>query len=444
MTRRAVAVIDATGLVAGVVALAGLHATRLAPVPYPLVGSFQLTWSLVLAGLLLVTGYTIGLPELPRNRTEVVLSSAGVVSASLLAVSVSQLALGSQLLPRSVLLLVAVLHPVWALLVWNLARDVDHHQASRDRVLVVAEHGDEVAALHLDLASRPERTATVVGHLRPTDMDRGDVNSSVLVDTAVDLGATVVVLDAAAQDDPRIVSQMTVLHGRGIRFRPMSLFYSEWLGKLPLSELERVSLLFDIGELHRARYQRGKRVVDVVAGCVGVAAIIPVGAAVCVANLAGNRGPLLFRQVRVGKGGQAFEMLKFRTMSPTAGDHCTWTGEDDPRITRFGRILRRTHLDELPQALNILRGELSLVGPRPEQVHYVEELRAKLPFYDARHLVRPGLTGWAQVKYGYAGSDADALEKLQYDLFYLRRQGFRFDLRITVRTLRHLTGTGAR
>ena len=108
------------------------------------------------------------------------------------------------------------------------------------------------------------------------------------------------------------------------------------------------------------------------------------------------------------------------------------------------RQLRDTHVDELPQVWNVLRGDLSTVGPRPEQPHYVDELVAKLPFYDVRHLVRPGLTGWAQVKYGYAGSESDALEKLQYEFFYLRHQGLALDLRIVGRTLRSVLGRGGR
>jgi lipopolysaccharide/colanic/teichoic acid biosynthesis glycosyltransferase len=120
-----------------------------------------------------------------------------------------------------------------------------------------------------------------------------------------------------------------------------------------------------------------------------------------------------------------------------------WTSEADPRITPFGNLLRRSHLDELPQVWNILRGDLAVVGPRPEQPRYVADLTEKLPFYDLRHLVRPGLTGWAQVKYGYAGTEADALEKLQYEFFYLRRQSMGFDLQVMGRTLRSvLKGAG--
>jgi lipopolysaccharide/colanic/teichoic acid biosynthesis glycosyltransferase len=154
-----------------------------------------------------------------------------------------------------------------------------------------------------------------------------------------------------------------------------------------------------------------------------------------VLDLIGNRGTIFYRQRRVGKGGSEFTILKFRTMLPSQGG-TSWTEHDDPRVTRVGRWLRRTHLDELPQVLNILRGDLALVGPRPEQPAYVEELRQKIPFYDIRHLVHPGLTGWAQVKFDYGATVADALEKLQYEFFYLRHQSLSLDARIVARTLR--------
>jgi lipopolysaccharide/colanic/teichoic acid biosynthesis glycosyltransferase len=145
----------------------------------------------------------------------------------------------------------------------------------------------------------------------------------------------------------------------------------------------------------------------------------------------------------VGKGGQPFTLLKFRTMEPSTAPttHGEWTAADDPRVTRFGRVLRATHLDELPQMINILRGELAVVGPRPEQPHYVDELSDKLAFYPLRHLVRPGLTGWAQVKYGYAGNESDALEKLQYEFWYLHHQSLRTDARIIGRTVRSILGS---
>jgi lipopolysaccharide/colanic/teichoic acid biosynthesis glycosyltransferase len=211
-----------------------------------------------------------------------------------------------------------------------------------------------------------------------------------------------------------------------------------------VSELERASLFFDIGELHGARYARAKRLLDIplaVAGTVVLAVLVPL---VLVANRVGNRGPLFFRQTRIGKGGRPFTLVKLRTMSDAVAGPGEWTAEADPRVTPFGRVLRATHLDELPQVLNILRGELGVVGPRPEQPHYVDELTDKLPFYRLRHLVRPGLTGWAQVKYGYAGSESAALEKLQYEFWYLRHQSLRTDARIVGRTLRSVLGSEGR
>jgi lipopolysaccharide/colanic/teichoic acid biosynthesis glycosyltransferase len=265
------------------------------------------------------------------------------------------------------------------------------------------------------------------------------------VEAVVREGATVVVLDREAQGDESIVGQAAALHEAGIRVRTLTLFYDEWLGKLPVWELERVSLMFDIGEIHRARYGRLKRLADVAMSLVSAAVVVVVIPLVWLGNRFANRGPLFYRQARVGKNGATFQILKFRTMRANgASIPNEWTSEEDPRITPFGHVLRRTHLDELPQVLNILRGDLSVVGPRPEQPQYVRELTGKIPFYDLRHRVRPGLTGWAQVKYGYAGSESDALQKLQYEFYYLRHQSLTMDARILGRTIRHVVGRGGR
>jgi lipopolysaccharide/colanic/teichoic acid biosynthesis glycosyltransferase len=306
-------------------------------------------------------------------------------------------------------------------------------------VLLVARP-DEVAALELELDEAPEKRASVVATLPPA-VAAEDPES--LLELASRTGATVLVLSREAAADERIVDRAAALHERGVRIRTLSLFYEEWLGKLPLAELERVALMFDIGEIHRLRYGRVKRAFDVVVAvpCLLVlAACLPV---VAFANAFGNPGPLLYRQRRVGRGGREFTILKLRTMRPDSGPS-TWTQEDDPRITPVGRWLRRTHLDELPQAVNLLRGDLSVIGPRPEQPHYVSELTEKIRFYHLRHLVRPGITGWAQVKYGYAADEGDAVEKLQYEFWYLRHQNLALDARIVGRTVRSVLRGGGR
>jgi lipopolysaccharide/colanic/teichoic acid biosynthesis glycosyltransferase len=309
-----------------------------------------------------------------------------------------------------------------------------------DRVLFIG-NAESAAMLGSDLDGPSEHAAALLGSLSVDAARASDGGLEPLCERVPDVGATIVVLDREALADERVVAQAAFLHERGVRIRTLSLFYEEWLGKLPVGELERTSLLFDIGEVHRARYVRVKRVVDFAFGVTLLLPLLVVVLGAMVGNAVANRGPLLFRQPRVGKNGHVFTILKLRTMKadseiPTG----EWTATDDPRVTSFGRLLRRSHLDELPQVINILRGDLSIVGPRPEQPRYVEELTEKLPFYGLRHLVRPGLTGWAQVKYGYAGNEADALEKLQYEFFYLRRQSLALDLRIIGRTLRSVTG----
>jgi lipopolysaccharide/colanic/teichoic acid biosynthesis glycosyltransferase len=325
----------------------------------------------------------------------------------------------------------------------NLSLDGRTADERRDRVVVVGEPA-AVTRVALELETSAESAAAIVASAEPEQV-LAVGRRRPLEELVRSQQATVLVIDRAAQEQPSILAQAAALHGDGVRVRTLSLFYEEWLGKLPLTELERVSMMFDIGEIHRQRYTRVKRVVDVVLGLVGTVGLVLLTPAVLVGNALANRGPLLYRQTRVGKGNREFQILKFRTMRPSSGAEPTaWTGEDDPRITPFGQLLRRSHLDELPQVVNILRGELSIVGPRPEQPHYVRELSEKLPFYSMRHLVRPGLTGWAQVKYGYAGDERDALEKLQYEFFYLRRQSLSLDLRIVGRTVRSVLGGDGR
>lgn len=421
----------------------GLSKFHAAAHQYDYTSSSRFAWSLAYIALLCAAAYGAGLPELPRNRRSAALTVAASTGAAALAMSVLQLVVGSALLPRFVVFGAPVLLVPVAVVSSGLARKGRARDGQRDRVVAVVGP-EESANLSRELDALPERPAVLTWVLAPQEaVAEGDHRP--VVDVVRATAATAVVLDRVALAEESIVAQAAKLHESGVRVRTLSLFYDEWLGKLPVSELERIGLFFDIGELHRARYGRIKRILDTLgasAGAVALALVIPV---VWVGNKLGNRGSLLYRQTRVGKGGREFEILKFRTMTAGgAGAGTQWTTEDDPRITPFGAWLRRSHLDELPQVINILRGDLSVVGPRPEQPHYVEELEAKIPFYGLRHLVRPGLTGWAQVKYPYGASEGDAFEKLQYEFYYLRHQGLGLDLRITGRTLRSVLGRGGR
>ncbi len=429
------------GIVAVVLGLSKAHATVHV---YDFTASSRFAWSLAYIGLLVMAAYGTGLPELPRTRRSAVLTAAASTAAAALAISVLQLVMGSALLPRFVVFGTPALLVPFAVLCAALARDGRTRDGQRDRVVVVAGP-DESAHMAHELDAQPERPAVLACVLSPVEAVPRGPDHHPLVDAVERVGATAVVLDRAALADESIVAQAAGLHESGVRVRTLSLFYDQWLGKLPVAELERISLLFDIGELHRARYSRVKRILDTAVAAAGLAVLAITVPFVWLGNHLGNRGPLLYRQPRVGKGGHEFQILKFRTMTPAhEGVDSAWTSEDDPRITPFGAWLRRTHLDELPQVVNILRGDLAVVGPRPEQPQYVAELEAKIPFYRLRHLVRPGLTGWAQVKYPYGASEGDALEKLQYEFYYLRHQSLALDLRISGRTLRSVLGRGGR
>jgi lipopolysaccharide/colanic/teichoic acid biosynthesis glycosyltransferase len=189
-----------------------------------------------------------------------------------------------------------------------------------------------------------------------------------------------------------------------------------------------------------------RRAIDVTGALVLLLLTLPVVAAVTLAVKATSSGPVLYGQDRVGVGGQVFRFRKFRTMvaDAEADGVARWAEADDPRVTPVGRLLRRSRVDELPQLLDVLAGRMSLVGPRPERPEFVEELRRQLPAYDVRHLVKPGLTGWAQVRYRYAASVDETARKLEYDLFYVTHRSLLFDLKILADTVPVvLFGTGA-
>jgi exopolysaccharide biosynthesis polyprenyl glycosylphosphotransferase len=226
---------------------------------------------------------------------------------------------------------------------------------------------------------------------------------------------------------------------QGIAVCTMPDLYERVLGRVPVDHVGRnlpSVLPADDGPTVRL-FHLMKRGTDALFGIIGLAAMALIAPFVAAANALFCPGPLFYRQARVGRAGRPFTVTKFRTMRPDAenGTGAVWSVECDPRITSVGRFLRKTRLDELPQLLNVVRGEMSLIGPRPERPEFVQDLAAQIPFYRARHAVRPGLTGWAQVRYGYGGSVEDAHVKLEYDLYYVRHAGFYLDALILLKTI---------
>jgi len=239
---------------------------------------------------------------------------------------------------------------------------------------------------------------------------------------------------------------------KGIKIQTYWQFNEETEGKIDVTEIDERWLLYSIGFniWHNTLQRRIKRLFDImIAIIISIPALPIMLITVILMKTAGfidkkEAGPLLFTQIRVGFGNEPFKMFKFRSMITKKHwaevgfdpNKESWTTEGDPRITKLGNFMRKTRLDELPQLLNVLRGEMSFVGPRPESVSYVKELEKELPFYNLRHSVQPGLTGWAQVMYPYGATTEDSLRKLEFDLYYIKYQNFVMDTGIFFKTVK--------
>jgi sugar transferase (PEP-CTERM system associated) len=225
---------------------------------------------------------------------------------------------------------------------------------------------------------------------------------------------------------------------RGVTFDHLATVYEQYTGKIALENLRPSWFVFSSGFNRRPVSLMCKRGIDVCAALLGLIVAAPVTALVAIAVKLSSPGPVLYRQQRVGRNGNIFTLIKFRSMrvDAEAASGAVWAQLNDPRVTPIGRYLRVTRLDELPQLWNVLRGQMSLVGPRPERPEFIDELTKSIPFYGQRHVVRPGLTGWAQVRYIYGASVQDAMEKLQYDLFYVKHLSIALDAFILFATLK--------
>lgn len=283
-----------------------------------------------------------------------------------------------------------------------------------------------------DIASTPH--AEVVAVLDPGEQPP-DHPAEEGVSVVVDLRA--VLSESLAQ----YISSVSIA---GYRVRSLSEVYEEHTGRIPMVHLAEGWELTQ--PVARSGYAPAKHGIDVSLAIITAPIWLTLGAIIWVAVKLDSPGPALYHQRRIGRNGRAFTLHKFRTMVEDAEpDGPRFASLDDPRITRVGRVLRISRLDEVPQLWNVIRGDLSIVGPRPERPIFVDEYVATIPFYGSRLLIRPGVTGWAQVKYGYADDEADTVEKLTYDLYYVKHSSIWLDLHIlgmSVWTV--LSGFGAR
>jgi lipopolysaccharide/colanic/teichoic acid biosynthesis glycosyltransferase len=408
-----------------------LHATYLGG--YDLTNTSRFTWLIAYSILCYLVAYSFGLPEVSSPSARIKSSLVSAFTSAVL-IGFVQIVLGQLTIPRFVIALSIPVLFVLFMLFSLLVSSVNRTATQNERLLLICSNADKQIIMS-DLAFHSEIPCLVAMHIEISEAQKIENFADIISEKRI----TLIVLDNDVAKDPHIISAVASAHSRGVRVRTQIAFYNNWIGKTPVRELGETALLFDVREIHLVGYSRISRLFDIGIASLGFVVFMVATPFVFIGNYLGNRGPLLYVQDRVGKGQTTFRIFKFRSMSP-GGLSNEWTKADDLRITRFGKFLRLSHLDELPQVVNILRGDLSIVGPRPEQSHYVEQLSKTIPYYQSRHLVRPGLTGWAQVNYPYGADEIDAFEKLQYEFWYLQHQSMWLDLRIIARTFRHVLG----
>jgi len=322
------------------------------------------------------------------------------------------------------------------------------------RVLILGTAGDAVMVAHA-LGQLAGRGVAIVGFYQTDPSSAVEVPRDSIVprgeslESVVEaLGIQVIVVAVREQRGGALpVSELLNCRLRGIEVTDVPGVLERVTGRVPVEALKSSWLIYGKGFSQGWGRRVVKRAFDVVMATGLLIVATPMMLATAIAIFLESGRPIIFRQERVGLGGRTFSVLKFRSMRTDAEKDGVprWASDADPRITRVGRFIRRSHIDELPQIFNVLRGEMSFVGPRPERPFFVAQLTEQVPFYGARHSVKPGVTGWAQVRYSYGASVEDAVRKLEFDLYYAKNHSLLLDLVILVKSVRVvLSGDGAR
>ena len=327
--------------------------------------------------------------------------------------------------------------------------------APKQNILILGTHELAVTVAR-ELARRDDLNLQLVGFVRTsgTPDNQQELFGHPIVGTTDNLEAIATEQRVAriivALEDRRLkmpTRDLVKLRVQGIRVEDAHSTISSLSGRVWLNTVQPSWFVFSDG-FHRSKTTLVlKRILDLSVGLIGLMLSLPLMLLVAIAIRLDSRGTVIYRQTRVGYRGKCFELLKFRSMCVNAEreNGAAWASKNDSRITRVGRFIRKFRLDELPQFINVIRGEMSFVGPRPERPVFVDQLRQEISYYDERHSVRPGLTGWARVQYGYGASVEAAFGKLEYDLVYLKNMSLLFDFAIMLQTIRIvLTGSGSR
>ena len=307
--------------------------------------------------------------------------------------------------------------------------------------VIILGNGTFARSFRREITRRPELGLELIGSMTCGNgwkLDGQALAVRSFSDAVEKLRARLIVLALEDRRGQLPLLELLALKVKGVRIVDGIEMYERVCGKIPVESLNPATLLFCQGFAPSHSHRILKHIFSVVIAIVGLALLWPLMLVVALAVKLSSPGPVFLRQERVGEGGKTFTLLKFRSMRQDAESQSgpRWAAAVDDRITGVGRIIRKCRIDELPQFFNILRGEMDLIGPRPERPFFVEQLRTEIPYYDQRHILKPGITGWAQLKFGYADSTAASLEKLQYDLYYVKHLSFGLDVVITLLTIK--------
>lgn len=310
---------------------------------------------------------------------------------------------------------------------------------------LIIGNNEQSQDLYDHLLANPQLGYNVLGIIDISDATVASILENLIIQKKV----KTLVLSPEAYKIPRIIEIFYKVIGRGIVFSNLSDFYERTTSKIPLGSIDQIWFLQNLSEGSKRGYELLKRFFDVVFSVLIGLITLPFYPLITLSIKLDSRGPVFFKQARVGRTGKPFTLVKFRNMvanspdgSAEAGTGPVWASANDPRVTRVGRFIRKTRIDELPQLWNVLKGDMSFVGPRPERPEFHEQLKKEVPFYEERYLIKPGLTGWAQLKYklDFKGGMTirDTFEKLQYDLYYIKNRSIFLDLAIILKTLNKL------
>ncbi|MBI5045398.1 MAG: sugar transferase [Candidatus Niyogibacteria bacterium] len=257
-----------------------------------------------------------------------------------------------------------------------------------------------------------------------------------LTDLIKNKGVSLIVASSSIKQNQEIIRMFYEILPLRVSIVDFPRFYEELFGKVPVSLITESWFLENLMELNKGAFETIKRWSDIILAIVLGTATIIITPLIALLIKIDSRGPVFYSQKRIGKDGKIFEIIKFRSMVQNAEQgEAKWAMEKDGRVTKFGGILRKTRIDELPQLWNVLKGELSFVGPRPERPEFVEMLKKEIPHYAMRHIVKPGLSGWAQINFPYGASVEDSMEKLQYDLYYIKNRSLPLEFSIYLKTI---------